>query len=828
MALFGSVETGAKRRPGVFSRLRNLRSGFVEETAATPVEPVEPAFEAARPARRGAGAPAGSLGARLRDGDITDVEPVEEDIVLPATPNAARPREREAQTHPEGRADAPGAFAADPAVETPEAAVGGMPAWAKRLREMDTGKKGGGVAGDAAADSVVVTASEPRAAVQEAASGEEASTLPPVAPVVERAAASAVAPAAAPAPAVAPAVASAEVAVEMPAEVAAAEPVRADAIGVEQGETPAPEGRPAVGDAEPPAGTTDQGDAPRRETALAVSDVEYTAVGMPRLNSAESLAEFKRILCDVVPDATLRITAAAKREFVAVDMQAGIAVVIATRAFHETALYATYLRDLERAQITVREEMLATAEVIADVYERARVRVSKHVSEDSRAIALFRDVIEAGDGYGASDVHWESREFNPEAELRFRVDGDLYTYQRMSKVSVHRALSAAYQDLVQRNTNSGNAFQPTAPQSAMIPLALTSHTLNIRWQSAPLVGGFDVALRLLDGNFRNYSVRMPDTMGLEASQLAIIDSLGHASGGATILSGETGSAKSTLLRALAYMIDGRELKKQYAVSMPSEYPMPWLSDQSIARGHDETEEEARRKVAAVIRTLMRMDPDDLTVAEILDSVVAGLVVELALTGHPVRTTIHADSIIGIFMRLLGERLNLTADEVASEKFINAVGNQKLIPILCGCKRPAHEVMPAAKLELLRTKFGLDTSKMACRNEDGCEHCRKKGLLTRDGKVAGGTKGQTLAMELYRPTPEFLAHIAVRDWRGAETVWRSERATGFGDADMTGKTIYEHALYKASQGLVDPRFIDLSMKPFEVYRVMPDRDGRMPS
>jgi hypothetical protein len=137
-------------------------------------------------------------------------------------------------------------------------------------------------------------------------------------------------------------------------------------------------------------------------------------------------------------------------------------------------------------------------------------------------------------------------------------------------------------------------------------------------------------------------------------------------------------------------------------------------------------------------------------------------------------------------------------------------------------------MSPEKLELLRTKFGLDTSKMACRDDNGCEKCRKKGLFTRDGKVAGGTKGQTLAMELYRPTPEFLERISARNWRGAEDLWRHQRTAGFGDPDMTGKTIYEHALYKASQGLIDPRFIDLSMKPFEVYRVMPDRDGRMPS
>jgi type II secretory ATPase GspE/PulE/Tfp pilus assembly ATPase PilB-like protein len=224
-----------------------------------------------------------------------------------------------------------------------------------------------------------------------------------------------------------------------------------------------------------------------------------------------------------------------------------------------------------------------------------------------------------------------------------------------------------------------------------------------------------------------------------------------------------------------------------------------------------------------------MDPCDVTVNEIRDHVVAALVVELALTGHPIRSSLHADSLIGAVMRLVGGRLQLPVDEVASEKFLNAVSNQKLIPLLCAhCKVPAADVLPKAQLELLRSKFGLDTRKMACRNFDGCEHCRRKGLFTRTGKVAAGAKGQTLAMEIYRPTPEFLDRVLERDWRGAEKVWRNERRTGFDDPDMTGKTIYEHALYKASQGIIDPRFIDESMRTFESYRVFPDHAGAMPS
>ncbi|WP_333997493.1 ATPase, T2SS/T4P/T4SS family [Burkholderia gladioli] len=550
--------------------------------------------------------------------------------------------------------------------------------------------------------------------------------------------------------------------------------------------------------------------------------------GRPRLVHAESLS-FKRVLCQRDEHAALTVTEAARREFIAVELQAGISIVVATSRFHESQLYATYLKDLAHADISVHEEMVADEEVIAALYGKERQKTASAVPESSRAIGLFRDVIEAARGYEASDVHWEYRDFADNVALRLRVDGEMYSYRQLAKPMVRKALSAAYQDLVQRNTNSGESFQVTAPQSAMIPLVAHTDIVNIRWQSAPLVGGFDVALRLLDGNFKRVRVLMPHEMGLEASQIEILEGLGKVTGGATFLTGETGSAKTTLLRAMSYLVPNRDRIKQFAVNEPSEVPAPWLSDISIQRRPNESEEDANRKVVEVIRTLMRMDPDDLTIGEVRDSVLAGLVAELALTGHPVRATLHGNGILGAVMRLVGGRLKLPMDEVASGSFLNAVGNQKLIPKLCpNCKRPARDVLSDAQITTLERKFGLDTLTMACRDEDGCEQCRRPGLFTRDGKVAAGIKGQTLAMELYRPTSEFLACVATRDWRGAELVWRSGRKTGFADADMTGKTVYEHALYKASQGLIDPRFIDESMCAFDAYRLLPGVERGNPS
>ncbi|WP_408330646.1 ATPase, T2SS/T4P/T4SS family [Paraburkholderia agricolaris] len=724
--MFSNIESDEPSSAGFLSRFRGWRAGFTESSPSKILPVSEPRFETENQATN---PHLMTLGRRLRDGDVTDVEANEHDDARPA------PR-----TTPAADAGVPGA---------------GLAA-----------KPDGGHAAQDDRESPTPEIADSRA--------DEGPTRHSAAP--------------------------------RPVDA-----VKADLPPVEL----------------PPAVTKAR---PDESTALLESDVLFTPVGLPQLISVDGLGPFKRILCEPGPDATLQITIAARREFVAVDLQAGVALVVATREFHEGALYSTYLKDLARADIAIREEMVATADVIADIYAVAKRReTTATVPESSRAIGTFRDVMEAAHEFGSSDAHWEYRDFNDEVEVRFRVDGDVYTYRHMPKALVRRALSAAYQDLVQHNTNSGETFQPSTPQSAMIPMVARMDLLNLRWQSAPLVGGFDVAIRLLDGNFRNVKVLKPSEMGLETSQLDIIDSLGNVSGGVTLLSGETGSAKSTLLRAMSYAKASRDLRKQYMVSEPAEFPNPWLSEISVQRRPDESDADANRKMAEVIRTLMRMDPDDLTVNEIRDQVVAGLVAELALTGHPVRATIHGDSQIGVFMRLAGGRLQLPMDEVSSEKFVNAAGNQKLIPLLCPhCKVSARDVMPAAQLELLRTKFGLDTSRMACRSQDGCEHCRLKGLFTRAGKTAGGTKGQTLAMEIYRPTPEFLDRVAVRDWRGAEKVWRAERIAGFGDADMTGKTIYEHALYKAAMGIIDPRFIDQTMRSFEQYRVMPDREGRMPS
>ncbi|WP_322074722.1 ATPase, T2SS/T4P/T4SS family [Burkholderia cepacia] len=539
---------------------------------------------------------------------------------------------------------------------------------------------------------------------------------------------------------------------------------------------------------------------------------------LPELTHVSALPKFRRLLC-TGEKPVLAISEAARGTFVAIELQAGIALVIATPGFLASGQYFTYLDDLAGAHLIVREQMQASEETIAQIYAVEREqRVSPGLNA-SRAANVFRDIVEAAHGYGATDIALEPRDYEKTVPVRFRVNGDMYTYDRLPRHVVLPALTSAYGDLVLRNTNSHGAFQPSDSQSAMIPLVIGRDIVNLRWQSAAMVGGFDVALRLLDGNVQNYAVMMPDQMGYSADQIVALEAANRAGDRITVVSGETGSGKSTLLRALSFMAhrDTRGLIRQFAVNEPSEYPMPWLSDKSIQRKPDDTDEAMQRRYAEVIRELMRMDPDDLTIGEIRDRVVAQLAIELAMTGHQVRTTIHAANPIEILRRLAGGFLRIAIDDLTANRVIHTMVSQKLVPVLCpDCKRPARDVMTPAELELVERRFGIAADTLACRDDAGCPTCRRPGLTAGDGKPAGGTIRSTIVAAVLAPTDAFMDRVRERDWRGAERVWRGTRRTAFNDPDMTGKTVYEHALYKMSQGDIDPRFINTRMTPFAHY------------
>jgi type II secretory ATPase GspE/PulE/Tfp pilus assembly ATPase PilB-like protein len=102
--------------------------------------------------------------------------------------------------------------------------------------------------------------------------------------------------------------------------------------------------------------------------------------------------------------------------------------------------------------------------------------------------------------------------------------------------------------------------------------------------------------------------------------------------------------------------------------------------------------------------------------------------------------------------------------------------------------------------------------MCVANEEGCPHCRVEEL------GLAGTKGLTVVAEILTPTDAILMAITQRDWAQVERLWRGQRSVGFDHPAMQGKTAFEHALYKATQGEIDPCDIEADFESFATYAI----------
>jgi type II secretory ATPase GspE/PulE/Tfp pilus assembly ATPase PilB-like protein len=192
------------------------------------------------------------------------------------------------------------------------------------------------------------------------------------------------------------------------------------------------------------------------------------------------------------------------------------------------------------------------------------------------------------------------------------------------------------------------------------------------------------------------------------------------------------------------------------------------------------------------------------------------------SGHQIFTTVHATSAFGIIKRLISPQIGLTRDVLAADDFISALVYQRLIPVNCKhCSKPAIEVLSSEILADLETRWQLDVYRMRCASDGGCPHCQTRGYKP-DAAVEEGAKlgvsGVTVISEIVVPTDELRELIAEGKDMQAKRMWRGTRRTGFDDSDMTGKTAFEHGIYKASLGIVDIRFVEDAFVALPFYQI----------
>jgi type II secretory ATPase GspE/PulE/Tfp pilus assembly ATPase PilB-like protein len=321
--------------------------------------------------------------------------------------------------------------------------------------------------------------------------------------------------------------------------------------------------------------------------------------------------------------------------------------------------------------------------------------------------ALLADAVERG----ASDIHFE-----PEQNflrIRYRIDGVLRQIRSLHK-TYWPAMAVRVKVMAKMNI-----AETRAPQDGRISLTLTGRAVDFRVASQATSHGENIVLRILD---RQKGIVPLDGLGLEASQLALLKKMIARPEGIILLTGPTGSGKTTTLYSVLNHINNDGLNIM-TLEDPVEYPMTLIRQTSV-------NEAAKMDFGNGIRSLMRQDPDVILVGEIRDEDTATMAFRAAMTGHQVYSTLHTNSALGAIPRLLD--IGIVPD-VLSGNIIGVIA-QRLIRRLCKhCKQPYEASAAECKLLAVRP----DRAPTLYRSV-GCDHCEYQGY-----------KGRLAIMELLK-------------------------------------------------------------------------------
>ncbi len=413
---------------------------------------------------------------------------------------------------------------------------------------------------------------------------------------------------------------------------------------------------------------------------------------------------------------------------------------------------------------------------------------------------------------GATDLHIEvSRNVGL---VRIRVDGRMDPLPdgqggRYSRKEVVDAIAAGY-----NSTRKGNNVSQYAADQfvdCMIDLDLPGTAGQLRYQNVKGRLGPKTVVRILRTGDDN-RIRF-DAAGYAPSHLRLLRLAGRAGKGIVLLSGVTSSGKSTSLKSFIETLPGLAQKAIYTVEDPIEYEISGAHQIEVLRDIA-NDDETRRRYAEVMRALMRSDPDGVMLGEIRDKLTALFALQIAETGHLAMGTVHAHLISNIIPRLTNDQIGVSRQALTGPNILNLLVYQALVPRLCRCcalpTSIAIRLDPDAREieEVLRRRFGIATTRLRWMRPEGCAACNGR-----------GTHGKTIVAEMLQPDRIWLRHVRDNDDDAALQHFRSFGNRQFDSADMTGKTVFEHALYKALQGEIDVRNCE-EFDGFERFEILP--------
>lgn len=324
--------------------------------------------------------------------------------------------------------------------------------------------------------------------------------------------------------------------------------------------------------------------------------------------------------------------------------------------------------------------------------------------DDAPIIRLINAVLTEAIKSGASDIHIET--FEQQLLVRMRVDGVL-----RQVLSPPRSIAGLVTSRIKVMADL-DISEKRVPQDGRISLKVAGRSVDVRVSTLPSGHGERIVMRILDKQAGRLNM---EQIGMDPKVLDIFKELIHRPHGILLVTGPTGSGKTTTLySAISHLNDTK--RNILTIEDPIEYYIEGIGQSQVNSKVDMT-------FARGLRAILRQDPDVVMVGEIRDLETAEIAVQASLTGHLVLSTLHTNTAVGAMTRLR----DMGVEPFLLSSSLIGVLAQRLVRVLCDCKQPHIPTEGERK----RLKLAANAKHQMCA-PSGCERCQYSGYVGRRG------------------------------------------------------------------------------------------------
>ena len=328
--------------------------------------------------------------------------------------------------------------------------------------------------------------------------------------------------------------------------------------------------------------------------------------------------------------------------------------------------------------------------------------------EDAPVVKLLQSVFDDATQVRASDIHIEPQE--TKLQIRFRIDGVLHLQTEAdSKIASALALRL-------KLISGLNISEKRLPQDGRFSIKVRQQQIDVRISTLPNQYGESVVMRLLNQSGGTLSL---ERLGMPPAMLKKFRSILHHPNGLVLVTGPTGSGKTTTLYAALAELNTME-SKLITVEDPVEYRLPGINQVQV-------NEKIDLSFSRVLRSALRQDPDIILVGEMRDQETAQIGMRAAMTGHLVLSTLHTNDALSTPMRLLD--MGVPKYMVATS--LQVVLAQRLVRVICESCIETYPLRPNER-EWLRLEFGDQVDQHEFKHGRGCSSCNGTGYFGRLG------------------------------------------------------------------------------------------------